>query len=881
MGADCDRCALQGCAGPVPPENHGSTITLIGEAPTEDDVKEGRPFVSRGGMLLTRVLQSINLRRQDVNYTNVVLCHPPEGKLKKVLTKVQKERKAQEKAGVPADKITPYPHECCAPRLHKELAAIENIVPMGGYALKCIMGNDQMSILEHRGNIHDVAGIGVPGLAHVKKVLPTVHPAFVMQRKSFMRWFTVDLGRAWRWFHGALNWVDPTIAYVETPTQLASWFAQNRGLVVYDTETFYGDPRTIDLKCIGFSTTDNAIVLPWMRWHGGPDDLAGRWYPAWTDAVRAQFAAVLVTFFTDPTTVKGGWNSGYFDRIVIETHFGVTPAPHVDGILLHKVVQPEMRHALAVVAPGFLDIHAWKGDAHDKGYLRKGKLLWDYCALDCVTTARLLPLLYKEAKEREQLPVFNVDQSMQDVCVTFKYEGLWIDQEVRGKLHNETQTHALMWAADARKRLGELDADAVMLASRNPLDDTRDEAEAVDDAGFIGLDTNQFNPGSPVQVGALLYERWQLPLPKDLELKDIFTDTGIRSTSDGVLRAYICDSRLSPEVRDFIQSTRMYRKKTKLLSYIRPLRFEPGCEKPICRVSYDGRIHADWNAHGTSVGRLSASLVQTLPKAVMKCVAAPPGWSLVYADMDQLHLRIIAARWQIRSLLQVFREHLDPHGVFAEVIMPGVYADSPGYVGYGVKPSGGLAALHRDVAKRLRYAGAYWAQPPTIHRVLLSAENDGSDPAKPEGTLANPGLKPRFTKRLHADWMTNEPEWEIAWKGEMREWKDRGYSLSPLLGRRKDFPDANPNDIVNYPIISMEGDLMSIITIDLAERLKKQFPSARFVNQCHDSVLVECPDAIADGVAALVENVLNRTLPGWEVPFVAKASIGRYWADLK
>ncbi len=888
-GADCDNCPLQHCAGPVPPENHNSAITFVGEAPGEEEIAEGRPFVGAGGLLLSRVLGSIGIGRMSFNFTTVVLCRPPDNQLKMIIGKVRRERKKAEKRGDDASAWPKYPQECCRPRLLGELASIPNLIPVGGFALKAIFANEQMSILKHRGNVHDVKGIGVPDLPGVQKILPTVAPSFVARRKSFMRWFTEDLGRAWRWFHGQLNWTDPTIAIVTHPDQLEQWFEAHRNqLIVYDVETFVGDPMSIDLKCVGFSTEDVAVVLPWLRWVApvvgvdGEDDIPGEWIPRWSVVDQERLWLILRAFFAEPTIIKGGWNSGYFDRMVIENHFGVTPTPHVDGILLHKVVQPEMRHALAVVAPGFLDVHAWKGDAQDKGYLRTGQLLHEYCAIDCVVNRRLLPILYKEAKERKQLPIFEIDQAMQDVCVGFHKEGMYIDQEVRSKLHAETMDKALMWAADARTRLSDLDETATKLASRNPLDDSLAEEEAVEDAEFIGLDTSLFNPGSPIQVGRLLYERWQLPIPKDLDSKEIFTEAGTRSTSDAVLRAYICDRRLDKPIREFIQSVRMYRKKTKLLgTYLRSLRFEPGCKKPICRISKNGRIHASWNAHGTSVGRLSASLVQTFPGYVMKCVTAPPGWTLVYADMDQLHLRIIASKWQVKSLLEVFRDNLDPHGVFAEIIMGDTYRKAHGYKGYGVKPAKGLANNHRDVAKRLRFAGAYWAQPPTIHRVLLSAENDGSDPTKPEGTLTNPGLKPRFTKRLHADWMSAEPEWEAAWDMEMATWQNQGHLVSPLLGRRKDFPDGKKNDIVNYPIISMEGDIMCLITIELAAELKRLFPSAKFINQCHDSILIECVDRDAEGVKKLTDRVMNRTLPGWEVPFTAQATSGHDWATLK
>ncbi|MEN3010986.1 MAG: uracil-DNA glycosylase [Candidatus Bipolaricaulaceae bacterium] len=75
----CRRCALaQGRTHVVFGEGKVPTdLMLIGEAPGEVEDETGRPFVGPAGQLLTQILQSVGLSREEVYITNVVKCRPP------------------------------------------------------------------------------------------------------------------------------------------------------------------------------------------------------------------------------------------------------------------------------------------------------------------------------------------------------------------------------------------------------------------------------------------------------------------------------------------------------------------------------------------------------------------------------------------------------------------------------------------------------------------------------------------------------------------------------------------------------------------------------------------------------------------------------------
>jgi len=65
----------------VPGEgNYNAEIMIIGEAPGEEEDKQGRPFVGRAGKVLDKMLEHIGLNRNDVFITNVVKCRPPENR---------------------------------------------------------------------------------------------------------------------------------------------------------------------------------------------------------------------------------------------------------------------------------------------------------------------------------------------------------------------------------------------------------------------------------------------------------------------------------------------------------------------------------------------------------------------------------------------------------------------------------------------------------------------------------------------------------------------------------------------------------------------------------------------------------------------------------
>ena len=884
-GAKCGQCPLQG-NDVVPPEIHdGASIALIGEAPGEHEEREGRPFVGPSGNELMVALRQAGLRRQDFLWTNVLLCRPPGNDLGALLDKVRREKRKVEtenrkrkKEGVGLLAIPRSPVECCMPRLTNEVGHLTDFVTAGGTATKAIIGSGA-SIMSVRGGMTELnAARGLPD----RRVLPTIHPAFVLRQKRWAHVLRNDIDRAARWFRGQLDWAPPIIRYNPSPDELRSFLSDSSvPYWTYDIETDAIECLTATIRCIAIGTPEVVAVIGFV----GIDGNTLFYTPNELEEVKE----ILRGFFTDPEKVKVGHNAGYYDQICCEHHLGITPAPLMDTMMLHRLVESELPHSLGFVGSMYTDAPSWKTDREGRKLSHQSETdaeLHEYCALDVAVTARVLPKLYESVQLRDQAEVYKVDQRIQQVCADMHTVGMYVDQDVR------------------------LQEEKAFLKERY------DRLQMV--RGISG--NSALNPGSVPQLRRLLFEEWELEAP--LEDQDRFTRAGDPSTSDHVLRSLMTIKTLTDQQREFITHLRRYRKCQKLLgTYIVKLRLsdedadlgwddEENEWEHEARQRYGqtkrgitdvktGRCHPGYNAHVTTSGRLSSSKpvnAQNFPKALRSMVCAAPGHVLVGADADQLELRIAAARWNVNLYLKAFLQGKDPHSmtafaVFGERFCKAAGVDAlqfqqqgklvgPSYNEKGVFCGKGEARALRNLSKGVQYASQYMGSVETVHRLISQTEIEN-----PDGTTTLPYLKLalREVRSMRDNWLSGAPEFESGWETEIRAWKDRGFLTEDVTGRRRDFLDGeNVNEIVNFPIQSSAAGLMNLAML----RLYDEIPLHRWgrgtgiINQCHDSIVVECPESEAGYVASLLEEVMNQehhALPG--VRFTATATIGHTWKE--
>ena len=149
---DCTRCRLHGGRRTLVygVGNPDAELMFVGEAPGRDEDIQGIPFVGRAGQLLTRIIEAIDLRREDVYIANVIKCRPPDNR-------------------------NPQPDEVrtCEPFLFAQIDAIRPrvIVAMGSFAARTLLRTED-AISRLRGRVFEFRGASL---------VPTFHPAFLLR----------------------------------------------------------------------------------------------------------------------------------------------------------------------------------------------------------------------------------------------------------------------------------------------------------------------------------------------------------------------------------------------------------------------------------------------------------------------------------------------------------------------------------------------------------------------------------------------------------------------------------------------------------------------------------------------------------------------------
>ncbi len=136
--------------------NPKAGIVFIGEAPGADEDLQGEPFVGRAGQLLNKILEAIQLKREDVYICNIIKCRPPNNR-------------------------DPQPIEIdtCEPYLWKQLEIMKPkiIVCLGRVAAQTLL-RTTAGLNDMRGKVHDYRGM---------KLVVTYHPAALLRNPNWKK----------------------------------------------------------------------------------------------------------------------------------------------------------------------------------------------------------------------------------------------------------------------------------------------------------------------------------------------------------------------------------------------------------------------------------------------------------------------------------------------------------------------------------------------------------------------------------------------------------------------------------------------------------------------------------------------------------------------
>ena len=164
---DCTRCKLHTLgrkqvvfgAG-----NPNADLMFVGEAPGADEDLQGEPFVGRAGQLLTKIIEAIDLKREDVYIANLIKCRPPGNR-------------------------NPEPDESeqCEPFLFRQIDSIKPkvIVALGKFAAQALLKTTE-PITKIRGREFKYRDA---------ILMPTYHPAYLLRTPSAKREVWEDMKR--------------------------------------------------------------------------------------------------------------------------------------------------------------------------------------------------------------------------------------------------------------------------------------------------------------------------------------------------------------------------------------------------------------------------------------------------------------------------------------------------------------------------------------------------------------------------------------------------------------------------------------------------------------------------------------------------------------
>jgi uracil-DNA glycosylase family 4 len=158
---DCKRCRLSKERKNIVfgEGNPDARLMFVGEAPGREEDSQGRPFVGEAGMLLTRLIEKMGFKREDVYIANIIKCRPPMNR------------------DPGKDEI-----ESCMGFVEKQIEIIKPVVliSLGRISAQTLMGNTGLKMTTIRGNFFDYKGISL---------MPTFHPAYLL-RNPKDKWLT-------------------------------------------------------------------------------------------------------------------------------------------------------------------------------------------------------------------------------------------------------------------------------------------------------------------------------------------------------------------------------------------------------------------------------------------------------------------------------------------------------------------------------------------------------------------------------------------------------------------------------------------------------------------------------------------------------------------
>jgi len=331
----------------------------------------------------------------------------------------------------------------------------------------------------------------------------------------------------------------------------------------------------------------------------------------------------------------------------------------------------------------------------------------------------------------------------------------------------------------------------------------------------------EFNIGSPKQLGEILFDKMSLPGGRK-------TKTGAWSTDAAALEELAAQGHDLPrKVLDWRLMAKLKSTYTDALpTYIHP---------------ETGRVHTSYALAATTTGRLSSvePNLQNIPvrtpegRSIRKAFVADKGKKLISADYSQIELRVLAHMADTPTLRQAFADGLDIHAMTASEM-------------FGV-PIEGMDPGVRRRAKAINFGIIYGISAFGLANQLGIGRAEAGDYINTYFERF-PGIK---------DYME-------AMKVEARR---TGY-VTTLFGRKIHYPEINTKNpslrgnyeraAINAPIQGTAADIIRRAMVHMADALDAAGLSARMLLQVHDELIFEAPEDEAQRTMEIAQSVMER-----------------------
>lgn len=598
--------------------------------------------------------------------------------------------------------------------------------------------------------------------------------------------------------------------------RFAVWLAklQQAELIAFDTETTSVDAQQAQIVGVSFAVkAGEAAYVPLTHSYMGVP----------TQLDRDTVLKALKPLLEDPHKAKVGQHAKYDINVLANCALDGDPSNgiNVQGVAFDSMLESYVldstatRHNMDALALKYLDYSTIAfEDIAGKGAKQLTfdqialELAGPYAAEDADITLRLHQALWPQLQAIPSLAkvLSEIEMPLVPVLARIERQGALVDAQLLG-----------IQSVELGDKLVQLEREAFAIAGE------------------------EFNLGSPKQLGVILYEKLGLPVLSK-------TAKGQASTAEAVLAELAEQDYPLPKV------LMQYRSLSKLKSTYTdrlPEQINPRT----------GRIHTSYHQAVTATGRLSSSdpNLQNIPirtaegRRIRQAFIAPLGYKLVAADYSQIELRIMAHLAQDEGLLHAFRHNLDVHKATAAEV-------------FGVA-LGDVNTDQRRSAKAINFGLIYGMS------AFGLAKQIGCDRKQAQA----------YIERYFARY----PGVQAYMERTREQASEQGY-VETLFGRRLYLPEIQSKNAalrkgaertaINAPMQGTAADIIKRAMVLVDRWLSESKVDARVILQVHDELVLEVREDLVEPVSAQLRDLLGAAAE-LAVPLLVEVGVGANWDE--